>query len=264
MQRREAQRERESSQHFGVYKRNYNMHKIQGLQTNRIGTLAIRVLTFSSKGYDLRSMIGKRLMAKIKSCKERVKDLEASSLAYKKEASLTGHMVEEGIYLRAFNEATLDEERFLKQKAKLEWLRVGDSNSAYFHKTVKERVSRSRIGIITDMNNVTHINNEVPTAFVEHYMNFLGSSAPVSNLDNHGLFSKKISNEKADYMVREVTNGEIKDAILSIDNDKAPGPDGFTSLFFKKSWDLVGNDVCNSIRDFLAMENSFKSLTIRF
>ncbi|GJY29200.1 hypothetical protein Tco_0404967 [Tanacetum coccineum] len=157
---------------------------------------------------------------------------------------------EEGIYLRAFNEATLDEERFLKQKAKLEWLRVGDSNSAYFHKTVKERVSRNRIDIITDMNNVTHINNEVPTAFVEHYMNFLGSSAPVSNLDNRGLFSKKISNEKADYMVREVTNGEIKDAMLSIDNDKAPGPDGFTSLFFKKSWDLVGNDVCNSIRDF--------------
>ncbi|GJT21350.1 reverse transcriptase domain, reverse transcriptase zinc-binding domain protein [Tanacetum coccineum] len=98
---------------------------------------------------------------------------------------------EEGVYLRAFNEATLDEERFLKQKAKLEWLRVGDSNSAYFHKTVKERVSRNRIDIITDMNNVTHTNNEVPTAFVEHYMNFLGSSAPVSNLDNRGLFSKK-------------------------------------------------------------------------
>ncbi|GJS63947.1 hypothetical protein Tco_0678511 [Tanacetum coccineum] len=60
-----------------------------GLQTNGIATLAIRVLTFSSKGYDLRSMIGKRLMAKIKSCKERVKDLEPSLLPYIKELLLT-------------------------------------------------------------------------------------------------------------------------------------------------------------------------------
>ncbi|GJZ34000.1 hypothetical protein Tco_0579436 [Tanacetum coccineum] len=174
-------------------------------------------------------------------------ELDEVQKALDKDPACVSLREEEGVYLRAFNEATLDEERFLKQKAKLEWLRVGDSNSAYFHKTVKERVSRNRIDIITDMNNVTHTNNEVPTAFVEHYMNFLGSSAPVSNLDNRGLFSKKISNEKADYMVREVTNGEIKDAMFSIDNDKAPGPDGFTLLFFKKSWDLVGNDVCQSL-----------------
>ncbi|GJZ71253.1 hypothetical protein Tco_0635104 [Tanacetum coccineum] len=44
------------------------------IETNGIASVAIRVLTFSSKGYDLRSMIGKRLMAKIKSCKERVQE----------------------------------------------------------------------------------------------------------------------------------------------------------------------------------------------
>ncbi|GJW81287.1 hypothetical protein Tco_0145262 [Tanacetum coccineum] len=64
-----------------------------------------------------------------------------------------------------------------------------------------------------------------------------------------GLFSKNISNEKADYMVHEVTNGEIKDVMFSIDNDKALGPDGFTSLSINKSWDLVGNDVCILLRE---------------
>ncbi|GKE20605.1 3-ketoacyl-CoA synthase 11-like protein [Tanacetum coccineum] len=37
---------------------------------------------------------------------------------------------EEAVYLKAFNEPKLDEERFLKQKAKIEWLEVGDTNSA--------------------------------------------------------------------------------------------------------------------------------------
>nr|GEV80291.1 sugar transport protein 13 [Tanacetum cinerariifolium] len=49
-----------------------------------------------------------------------------------------------------FNQAVLVEERFLKQKAKIHWLKEGDSNSAYFHKTVKNRVSRSRIDVADD------------------------------------------------------------------------------------------------------------------
>nr|GEY60884.1 RNA-directed DNA polymerase, eukaryota, reverse transcriptase zinc-binding domain protein [Tanacetum cinerariifolium] len=39
---------------------------------------------------------------------------------------------EEALVLAAFNEAYLMEEKFLKQKAKIDWLREGDSNSAYF------------------------------------------------------------------------------------------------------------------------------------
>nr|GEZ05553.1 hypothetical protein [Tanacetum cinerariifolium] len=52
------------------------------------------------------------------------------------------------------HEAKLDEERFLKQKAKVKWLKVKDSNSAYFHKFVKSRNQRSRIEVIMDADNV--------------------------------------------------------------------------------------------------------------
>nr|GFB17432.1 hypothetical protein [Tanacetum cinerariifolium] len=61
---------------------------------------------------------------------------------------------EEGVYVQAFNEAKLDEERFLKQKAKVEWLDVGDSNLAYFHKTIKSKNQRSIIETILNLDNV--------------------------------------------------------------------------------------------------------------
>nr|XP_043619929.1 uncharacterized protein LOC122591749 [Erigeron canadensis] len=57
---------------------------------------------------------------------------------------------EHAIYLQEYNNVVLDEERFLKQKAKVHWLEVGDSNIAYFHKVVKGCVSNSRIDTILD------------------------------------------------------------------------------------------------------------------
>ncbi|GKB85752.1 hypothetical protein Tco_0958024 [Tanacetum coccineum] len=61
----------------------------------------------------------------------------------------------------AFNEAVLMEERFLKQKAKIDWLREGDSNSAYFHKAVKSRISRSRIDVVANADGTIFENDKV-------------------------------------------------------------------------------------------------------
>ncbi|GJZ42324.1 putative reverse transcriptase domain-containing protein [Tanacetum coccineum] len=76
----------------------------------------------------------------------------------------------------AFNQAVLDEEMFLKQKAKISWLKDGDSNTAYFHKSVKSRVSRSRIDVISNSDGIIFANDKVPDAFVAHYEAFLGQT----------------------------------------------------------------------------------------
>ncbi|GKF99457.1 hypothetical protein Tco_0298240, partial [Tanacetum coccineum] len=43
---------------------------------------------------------------------------------------------------------------------------------------------------------------------------------------------------------------EIKGALFSMSDEKAPGSDGFTADFFKKTWNVVGNDVTYAIREF--------------
>ncbi|GKD17075.1 hypothetical protein Tco_1206233 [Tanacetum coccineum] len=157
---------------------------------------------------------------------------------------------EEAVYLTAFHEAKSDEERFLKQKAKVEWLEVGDSNSAYFHKSIKSQNQRSRIDVIRNADDVEVTCSLVPTVFVEHYEAFLGTQMQCSDLDTTGLFTKQVSNVARDNMVRPITNDEIKKAMFNIGDDKAPGPDGYTLVFFKKGWDIVVGDVCNAIRNF--------------
>lgn len=52
-----------------------------------------------------------------------------------------------------------------------------------------------------------------------------------------------MDDEAASKLVEKVQMSEIKDVLFSIDDDKALGPDGFSSCFFKKCWYIVGEDV---------------------
>ncbi|XP_071719040.1 uncharacterized protein [Rutidosis leptorrhynchoides] len=162
------------------------------------------------------------------------KELDEAQTELDKYPDSSEHRERESAKLREFNSLLLEEERFLKQKAKIEWLRVGDSNSAYFHKVVKGRQNRSHISAVFDSNNCLMEGADVPHVFVQHYEEFLGKAGTSQEI------------------IRPVTNEEIKNAIFNIGNDKAPGPDGYSSTFFKNAWDVVGDDVCSGVKQFFS------------
>ncbi|GJS30237.1 hypothetical protein Tco_0490857, partial [Tanacetum coccineum] len=89
----------------------------------------------------------------------------------------------------------------------------------------------------------------VAEQFVLHFRNFLGKSVPVKNIDEN-IFINKINEEDAARMIKDVTSEEAKNAIFDIDSNKASGPDGFSSEFFKKAWGVIGNDVCLAVKEF--------------
>ncbi|XP_022014769.1 uncharacterized protein LOC110914278 [Helianthus annuus] len=147
-------------------------------------------------------------------------------------------------------EASLDEERFLKQKSKVDWLRDGDSNSAFFHSSLKIRNHFSRIDVIKDPDGNLFEGDAVFQPFVNHYQKFFGSQGDISLSPAPDLFSKIIDPQKASHMIRPITVEEVKKAMFSIGIDKAPGPDGYSAAFFKSAWPIIGNDVTCAILDF--------------
>lgn len=46
------------------------------------------------------------------------------------------------------------------------------------------------------------------------------------------------------------TDSDIRDALFSIDVNKTPGPDGFTSGFFTENWDILGTELCAVVKNF--------------
>ncbi|KAI3682958.1 hypothetical protein L1987_83365 [Smallanthus sonchifolius] len=106
--------------------------------------------------------------------------------------------------LAKYQEAMLDEERFLKQKSKVHWLKVGDSNSSFFHNSLKTRNHRSRIDIIKDSFGNVFEGNMAANAIVDHFQNFLGQKGTSSRLPMNDLFQNKIQPHMADNMIREI------------------------------------------------------------
>ncbi|GKA58044.1 hypothetical protein Tco_0757232 [Tanacetum coccineum] len=148
---------------------------------------------------------------------------------------------EKAVYLQAFNEAKLDEDRFWKQKAKVEWLEAGDANSAYFYKSIKSRNQRCRIDVVLDNANVEVSGAHVPDVFVSHYEEFLGTFMVCDDLDVEDLFHNQVSDICASNMVRDITNEEIKTAMFDIGEDKAHGPNGSCKILVEKAKNRIGD-----------------------
>ncbi|XP_056698113.1 uncharacterized protein [Spinacia oleracea] len=109
-------------------------------------------------------------------------------------------------------------------KAKIDWIKAGNENTALFHQSIKSRNTHNKVYNIHDMDG-----NWRDTPVVQ--------DGPLVT-DAH----KAILN--APY-----TREEVKHALFSIPGVKAPGPDGFGSYFYRDAWSVVGDDVIDVVLD---------------
>ena len=87
---------------------------------------------------------------------------------------------------------------------------------------------------------------------VRHFQGILCSDEPSASRSEYlnSLDGFRWSPQHIDTLNKAISNEEIKAAIFSIDDSKAPGPDGFSSRFFKAAWGIIGNDVCAAVSSF--------------
>ncbi|KAL9233201.1 hypothetical protein vseg_008226 [Gypsophila vaccaria] len=142
--------------------------------------------------------------------------------------------------------------RFLIQRAKTKWAQEGDENTAFFHSCIKERRQGNRVVRIRTINGgLADTSDSLQTAFLEYYQQLLGTNARVEHV--HKITVQRGLCVRVDQwpgLLACPTAQEIKEAIFAIDDTKAPGPDGYTSKFFKDAWGIIGQEVIQAVSTF--------------
>ncbi|KAE8697209.1 hypothetical protein F3Y22_tig00110627pilonHSYRG00065 [Hibiscus syriacus] len=109
---------------------------------------------------------------------------------------------------------------FLKQKSKIQWLKEGDKCSKLFSSALALKHKRDTIRILVDdYGNRLESFDSMSTEVINYFTNLIGT------IDN-------------------------EDAFFRQGNDKYHRPDGYTPLFFKKAWHIIGEDATSAVRYF--------------
>lgn len=122
----------------------------------------------------------------------------------------------------------------------------------FFHDSIKRNNKRNLILVITKRDGLTTSNSEeIVAEFVHFYKGLLGTTvARKDSIDFEMVKGPVVPHDKRLGLVDQVTVEEIKNALNDIDDDRAPGPHGFGSMFFKRAWDVVGDDVVVATLEF--------------
>ncbi|KAL2252021.1 UNVERIFIED_CONTAM: hypothetical protein Sindi_2324400, partial [Sesamum indicum] len=135
------------------------------------------------------------------------------------------------------------EQIMLQQRAKMQWMKDGDQCSRVFFRKIAQRRVRRRILQINDENGFTHTDlGEIAHEFVSYYQNLLGGTRRRLSVDIRYL------------------RLWARHSVFDIADDKAPGPDGYSSRFFKAAWPVVGEEVTRAVLDFFSTGKLLKQV----
>ncbi|XP_074298000.1 uncharacterized protein LOC141628800 [Silene latifolia] len=148
------------------------------------------------------------------------------------------------------------------QRAKAFEVKMGDANTSYFFSKVATRRNASNISKVVDVQGqVCTTPTAISHAFIEYYTGLLGSEEDVVEFDSAIMANGRcLTVTEGLTLLEPVTPAEVKAALFSIDPNKSPGPDGFSSGFFKYAWGVIHDRFTTAILDFLSTGKLLKEV----
>ncbi|KAJ6868614.1 hypothetical protein NC651_033634 [Populus alba x Populus x berolinensis] len=123
------------------------------------------------------------------------------------------------------------------QKLKFTFLKEADKGTRFFHALLSQKHRRNHIPAIqVPSSTYSSSVDEVGDEFVRYFKNLLGSTKQTNPINEEVIqCGPCIDTASHDLLLGPVTDDLIQQTLFNIGNEKAIGPDGFSSLFFKKA-----------------------------
>ena len=144
----------------------------------------------------------------------------------------------------------------MEEKSRINWLKEGDNNTRFFHRSTAARHSHNLINELTNDQGESITGREAISELLLDYFKkrWLNSTTHIWDGDLSCLHSV-IPASPNEEICRPVMDEEIEGVVMSLQSDKAEGHDGIPSEFYKKCWSTVKDDFVAAVRHFCNTNN---------
>ncbi|KAK1618873.1 hypothetical protein QYE76_024390 [Lolium multiflorum] len=124
----------------------------------------------------------------------------------------------------------------------------GDKNTTFFHNFVKARRKRNTIlKIKNDEGNWVEGNEEMGGLIHSYFSSLFSSEVEHTSEELLSKVIPRVMAEMNSALLKPYTAEEVKQAMFSIGDYKAPRINGLHAVFYKKFWAVVGDDVTREV-----------------
>ncbi|XP_057791145.1 uncharacterized protein LOC131008275 [Salvia miltiorrhiza] len=169
------------------------------------------------------------------------------------DTSYTDDLFNEEVHLQAeLNVALSRKSNLLQQKSRASWLSDGDRNTAFFHRLTKFKKRNNTFTRLNINGNDIYDPGIIEQHIVRYFSELFTDDGGVlaDQLEIDALIQPSISENQNNMLIRIPDDGEIAAAVFSMDANSAPGPDGFSGMFFHTCWSTIKDDIILAVQRF--------------
>lgn len=120
------------------------------------------------------------------------------------------------------------------QKSKINCLNEGDSNSRFFYAKMSMRRYIYNIKLLySGKGELVFDAVQIQDRAIQHYTNLFNREQLENNHFQNIQCRKVVNDLGKHYLLLSMLEKEVHDVVFSIKDEKSPGPDGFSSKFYK-------------------------------
>lgn len=156
----------------------------------------------------------------------------------------------------------------MEAKIQDKMVKKGERNTKFFHRTTVQRRMHNNISFIQNQEGArVEKHEEIVEEFLRHFKQVHSEPLANRNLAIEKIIQKVpkiITEEHNELLLRPILPQEVDVAMHQLKEGKAPGPDGFSTSFYHKFWEMIRDEVWQVAEESRALHWLLPSLNVTF